>query len=549
MNKFLRVLSLILALSFAVTLFSACGDKPADTTTKPSKTTTASQSQDDPPDKWADVSFKGQKLHIWFNDYIADADIRATGTESCLPYMRGIDDSDETAANTVLVEATDRHDKVLGILNLENEDVRYTLAGWKGNGDTLLSDIQAVVTANQKDGPSLIIHANFGLVRAWITGLLYNVYDKDQDNYFDLTRKGWYLGMMEENTIDKSKIYMLFGDFFIDQFRLSYGVLANTTRIEERYRPENRADSGAIALFGHVLDGSWTYETMMAIADACCQDSGGEWNSTSVMGVVGSPWCVRSFFATSGLDVFEKDENGKVSYITDIGEVHNWVDSFINMEKEPWFSYYWQDVKNSSSLTLNPRRESASATFAEGRAAFAIGQALATYESPLIRDMHDNYAFLPNPRYFNEVESTDFNDVKKLYGALTSDVANGGGILITAKPEDFTLSSAFLQLMAENSESFMEEYYETNLMIKVNQSDSQQQMQMIQIIHDGICSPMSMLYDYYCTRNASLHTYEDFMRSSFNKKTNTYSSDWDSEYAAKVVQWEKLVASFGKRTD
>ncbi len=548
MKKLLRVFCLLLALSFVLTAFAACGEKETDTTTKPSKTTTASQSQDDPPDKWKDVSFKGEKLHIWISDFMADADARAAGASSCLIYMRGLDDSDDAGSNTVLVEATERYDKVLGILDLEKSDVQYTPAGWKGDGNTILSDIQAVVAANQKDGPSLIIHANFGLVRAAITGLLYNVYDKDQDNYFDLTNKGWYLDMMEENTIDKSKIYMLFGDYFIDQFRLSYGVLANTTKIEEKYRPSGKT-GGTAALFAHVLDGTWTYETMMEIADAVRQDTGGEWDSRSIMGVIGSPWCIRSLFSTSGLDVFQRDENGKPSYITDISEVHDWLDTFINMEKEPWFSYYWQDTANSGSPVMNPNRETASTTFAEGRAAFTLGQAVVTFESPLIQNMHNSCAFLPSPRYHEEVESTEFDDVKKLYGALTSDIANGGGILITAKSKDFTLGSAFFQLMAENSESFMEEYYETNLMIKVNQSNSQQQMQMIRIVHDGICSPMSMLYDFYCATSAQLNTYLHLMRRSLNNKSNTFSSDWASELAAKSAQWDKIVENFGSNAN
>ena len=543
MKKFLRILCLILALSFVVTAFAACGDKPTDTTTKPSNTDKPSGD-----DKWKDVSFKGQKFHIWINDYMGDADALAAGADVCLNYMRGIDDASEAGSNTVLVEATERYDRVLGILDLEKSDVQYTMAGWKGNCDTILPDIQAVVTANQKDGPSLIIHENYGIVRAGITGLLYNVYDKDQDNYFDLTHKGWYLDMMEENTIDKNKIYMLFGDFFIDQFRLAYGVLANTTKIDEKYRPSG-AESGSLALFSHVLDGTWTYETMMTIADACRQDTGGEWDSSSIMGVVGSQWCIRSFFSTSGLDVFQKDENGNVSYINDIGDVHTWVDTFINMEKEPWFSYYWQDTANSGSPVMNPNRETASTTFAQGRAAFAIGQAVVTYESALIQNMNDNCAFLPDPRYYSEVESTEFNDIKKLYGAMTSDNANSGGILLNAKASDFTLASAFLQLMAENSESFMEEYYETNLMIKVNQSDSQQQVQMIQIIHDGICSPMSMLYDNYCSKSLSLNTYAYLMYKSLNNQSNTYSSDWDAEIGAKKAQWSKIVANFGNKAD
>ena len=550
MKKFLRVFCLLLALSFVLTAFAACGEKETDTTTKPSKTTTASQNQDDPPDKWKDISFKGQKLHIWINDFIADPNIRLANVNPCIDYMRGLDDTDETAANTVLAEATERYDRVLSILGLEKDDVQYTPTGWKGNGNTVLSDIRAMVTANQKDGPSLIIHANYGLVRAGITGLLYNVYDKDQDNYFDLTDKGWYLDMMEENTIDKNKIYMLFGDFFIDQFRMSYGVLANTTRIEERYRPGGTA-GGTAALFAHVLDGFWTYDTMMEIADVCRQDNGGDWNNLSIMGAIGpTSWCVRPLFATSGLDIFQRDENGKVTYRADVRELHDWLDTLINMEKEPWFAYNWEDTEHSSSPALNPNKDTASTTFAEGRAAFALGQAVATFESPLIQNMHDNCAFLPTPRYHEEVESTEFDDIKKLYGALTSDVANSGGILITAKPEDFTLSSAFLQLMAENSESFMEEYYETNLMIKVNQSNSQQQMQMIRIVHDGLCSPMSMLYDNYCAQSTSgIRTFSSIMCDSLDKQSNTFVSDWESELGPRTAQWEKLVTNFGKRTD
>ncbi len=544
MKKVLRILCLILALSFAVTAFAACGDKPTDTTTKPSQTT-----KPNGDDKWKDVSFKGQKFHIWINDYMGDADARAAGADVCLNYMRGIDDTNEAGSNTVLVEATERYDKVLSILDLEKSDVRYTMAGWKGNCDTILPDVQAVVTANAKDGPSLVIHENYGIVRAGITGLLYNVYDKDQDNYFDLTHKGWYLDMMEENTIDKNKIYMLFGDFFIDQFRMAYGVLANTTKIEEKYRPDGASNGGVAALFDHVLNGTWTYETMMSIADVCRQDNGGEWDNASIMGVIGSPWCLRSFFSTSGLDVFQKDENGNVSYITDIGDVHTWLDTFLNMEKEPWFSFSWKETTYSSSSSLNPSREDASTSFAQGRAAFAIGQAVVTYESALIQNMNDNCAFLPDPRYYSEVESTEFNDIKKLYGAMTSDNANSGGILLNAKSSDFTLASAFLQLMAENSESFMEEYYETNLMIKVNQSDSQQQVQMIQIIHDGICSPMSMLYDNYCAKSISLRTYGALMQNSLFNKSNSFASDWQSEIEAKKSQWSKIVANFGNAAD
>ena len=537
MKKFLRILCLVLALSFVVTAFAACGGKPADTTTR-------KPIEGDVPDKWKDVNFEGETLRIWINDYMGDTDARNAGADVCLDYMRGVDEDDDSGSNTVLVEATDRYDKVLNILGLENGDVEYTMAGWKGDCDSILPDIQALNTANAKDGPSIIIHENYGMVRAGITGLLYNVYDNDQTNYFDLTEKGWYLDMMEENTIDKKKIYMLLGDFFIDQFRMAYGVLANTTLIEERYRPAN-GSSGMDALFEHVLDGTWTYETMLTIADACRQDTGGNWDSASTMGVIGSQWCVRSFFSTSGLDVFQKDASGKISYITDIADVHDWVDTFINMEKQPWFSYNWVDTKNSSSTSVNPNRETASVTFANGRAAFAIGQAVVTFESALIQNMSNNCALLPNPRYFTEVESTEFEDVKKLYGALTSDNANSGGILINAKANEFTLASAFLQLMAENSESFMEEYYETNLMIKVNQSDSQQQIQMIQIIHDGICSPMSMLYDNYCAKSLNLRTYAFIMYDSLSTKSNTFASDWAGEVNAKNTQWSKIVANFG----
>ena len=61
---------------------------------------------------------------------------------------------------------------------------------------------------------------------------------------------------------------------------------------------------------------------------------------------------------------------------------------------------------------------------------------------------------------------------------------------------------------------------------------------MLDYIHDGICSPMSFLYDNYCAKSVSMQSYGKLMYLSVDADSNT-----------KVAQWELLKTSFGTRAD
>ena len=258
-----------------------------------------------------------------------------------------------------------------------------------------------------------------------------------------------------------------------------------------------------------------------------------------VMGAIGNVhWVSRCMFATSGLDVFTKNEAGEVVYIEGaaIDPVHDWLDRLIAMENEGFFTHDWaSDVRNTGKSTI-------AATFINGGTFFGMNQMVLALEGAAVQNMDDVTGILPFPIY-----EEDPRGEEAPYEALVSDNANCGGILISADPKMFTAASAFIQMMTEDSDEFFTQYFENGLKYK-NNAIGTGHIEMLDIIHDGICSPMSMLYDNYCARSVELTTYTGLMNNSINAGSNTFSSNWATELGAKITRWEAIKESFGSRT-
>ncbi|MBO7762324.1 MAG: hypothetical protein J6T24_05970, partial [Clostridia bacterium] len=131
--------------------------------------------------------------------------------------------------------------------------------------------------------------------------------------------------------------------------------------------------------------------------------------------------------------------------------------------------------------------------------------------------------------------------------ALVSDNASCGGILISADPEMFTAASAFIQMMTEDSSEFFNQYFENGLKLK-NNSIGTGHIEMLDYIHNGICSPMSMLYDNYCAAALDSEAYFSIMNNSISAGSNTFSSGFASDLGAKINKWQEIKESFGNRT-
>ena len=540
MKHTIRILCLLLLACMLPFGLFACGDKPADTTT--------AQKPADEVTSWEDLDFSGTTIRIGYNT-VVNSSIQASGAGNSLKYLRGPDESDPESdfARGDYQAAYERHEKVCSALNLTlGENFYYDMITWDGNCDSTLETLRTYNTVAGENTPTIVIHQNYGMVRGGIEGLLYNALETKYTNYLDLEDEHWYLDMMKENTIDTSKIYMLMGDYFIDQFRMAFGVLFNTEIADTILATEG----GFEYLYDLVDRGEWTYDMMMSLAERAYS---GEYATELVMGVLGDySWYARSFFATSGLDVFKRDTNGEAFYIqgTELDPIVDFVDKLEQMQQNDYASFDWQaDVRNSN-------RENVPTTFINNGALFATSQMVLSFEGAQILGMTSAASILPTPKYV--AGGDDNNDFEPTYGALVSDNAGSGGILLCAKPAQFTAATAFLQMMTEESDEFFTEYYDEGLKMKNNEV-SPRHNDMLDYIHDGICSPMSFFYDNYCAKSlGDTNTYQTYGGMMNNQIFGTkgenagqrvsFNTAWASQVGAKVNKWESIKTNFGTYT-
>ena len=532
MKKFTKLLCLLLLVCVLPLGLFACGDEPADTTT--------AQKPADEVTNWEELDFSGTTLRIGYNTVVA-ANITSTGAGNSLKYLRGPDESDPESdfARGDYLAAYERHEKVCSALNLTiGENFFYDMITWDGKPDSTLETIRNYNTTAGESTPTILIHQNYGMVRGGIEGLLYNALETKYTNYLDLDDEHWYRDMMEENTIDTSKIYMLLGDYFIDQFRMSFGVLFNTD-IADTILP---AEGGFEHLYDLVDRGEWTYDMMMEMAERAYT---GEYGEELVMGAIADQgWIVRSFFASSGLDVFKRDAKGEAFYVQgqELDPIVDFVDKLQSMNNQLYFAYHWTaDAQNTSKIDVTT-------TFINNGALFAVNQMVLSFEGANILGMDSPASILPNPKYV--AGGDDNNDFSTNYGALVNDNAGSGGILLCAKPAQFTAATAFLQMMTEESDEFFTEYYEEGLKMKNNEV-SPRHNDMLDYIHDGICSPMSFLYDNYCAKSlGDSDTYQTYSSIIYKQIDSgiSFNTAWASQIGAKVNKWESIKTNFGTAT-
>jgi hypothetical protein len=341
---------------------------------------------------------------------------------------------------------------------------------------------------------------------------------------------------------------MLLGDYFIDQFRFAFGVLVNTVMIDDILANEG----GMEYLYDLVRYGEWNYDTMLEIAEWGYVEDGAE----SIMGVIGDySWTARTFFASSGLDIF-KTVNGKPEYIAadgaEVFAIHNWLDELVTMQQQEFVETDW-----ANNRELNTSRATPAESFIQGRSVFAINQMILSFEGSNIQSMRDPASILPTPMYGemfktdadgNYLEDEEDNLIPD-YRALTSDNAGSGGILISSNYAKFSVATAFLQLMTEQSADFFEQYYEFGLKLRDNSSGSMGHVDMLDYIHDGICSPMSFLYDNYCAKSIGhedIRTYGYHMNDIIKSGTNTFASSWKAQHTAVSNRWAQIKAYYGR---
>ena len=513
-----RIIAMLLVFSMIVISLASCGGKNPDVTENEGANTTVAQEDS----KWKDVNFNGESIIISLSTH-EPPEVATAGSTNSIKFIKGPDAYTTDAVQNAVYDRNNKVSRALG-LNIEYQECDQ----YSNSADNTLVVIENFVLADLEDSPDVISTMGYGMVRAGIKGMLYNALLDNKENYFDLTTDGWYTDFMYENTLDESKIFVLAGDYFIDVLRYGYGVLVNL----DMYNDVFASEGGSETLFKLVESGDWTFDEVKRSIQMAYVDSGeiGKYDAEDTFGAVnGAAWFVRTSFAVSGLDIFSTDENGKLSYITDITDVHNFVDYFIDLTSTNGF---YLNITGGPNKRYEPLD-----IFIEGRSLFSFDALILSMEGSLLQNMDDSVGLLPYPKYTPDLE----------YGSLVSDNANVGGILYNS--DKFTECSAYLQMSAEESNggkgTLIYEYYDVTLKYKL--SATPEQVSMLEYIRNGLCSPKSFLYDNYFAKNAGMNTYSGVMYPSLATGTNTFASDWQAQYSAIQSSLESTIATYGQQ--
>ncbi len=504
-----RIIAMLLLLCTLSLLLCSCSGEKEPSATDDAQTTTAAQDVD----KWENVNFGGESIIVSLSDYEPSM-AKSAGATHSVKYIQG---PDEYTTDSVQNAVFDRNTAVTEKLGL---DVDYQYVTYTSNPDYSTQVIEAYVMTDMEDSPDILSAKSYGVIRAAIKGMLHNALKTDDENYFDFTTDGWYTDYIYANTLNPEKVFVLGGDYFIDMLRFTFAILVNVDMYDEVFASEGGSES----LFELINEGGWNYDELMRTADMAYIDAGtiGKQDpNEDTFGMITSlPWTTINFFYSAGMDIFEY-RDGKLSYIEDISEMHNLVDKLIEM--------------GGHASMLDPQTSSDVKIFLGGRSLYALDKPLITLEGTLIQGMDDKVAIIPYPKYYEDEK----------YRGMLCDDGNVGCILYNS--DKFTESSAFLQMMMENSNggkgTLVYEYFEVGLKYKL--SATSHQIAMLEYIRDGMTSPASVVHDNYFAKSIGVTTHAALMNNSFKAKTNTLASDWEAQIDAIQDSMDTAVARYG----
>ena len=521
-----RIIALILLVLLSFSLLASCGGSGETTpATTPEPGTTAAPKVD----KWESVDFTGKTLNVEYSTHTL-AQVTAEGAENFNQYLVGPDDYSAVAVANAVFERNNRVYSKLGFeINFMETDLTGTTQFMPHFESVSLAEIP----------PDVIVHQHYGLVRAAVSGLLYNLredYGDSEKNFFDFDGEdsdNWYMNLMESTTLNKEKLYIAASDFLFDSLRLSYNVFVNVDMFSELFSVQGGMDY----LYNLVLDpqgdDAWTYDKLQELTGVL--DGFSTTGDDVIYGAVSTASAYRSFFYSSGLEIFDYDENGTPSYIASADAkqaLHNYVDKMMSLYTNEL--YFITDYEKRSQI------------FQNGKALFMTDQFLAALEGSSFLNMDDAAGVLPFPKY----------DTSKEYSSLVADNACSGAILYAS--QQFRMATASLQMMTEESDEVRYQYFDQGLKLKNNSSNDARQVEVLDIIHAAVSTsnPLPFLFDNLCSRNlpaaegsnvSSAYTIYDIIQYSVNGNTNIFSSVWDSEVTAKNNELQRVIGIFNEK--
>lgn len=416
---------------------------------------------------WDEVDFKGATLKHAVSVY------KTIGEGTFQPakqYLRG---PDEETTDEVLKKVVQRNSKVSNDLGLKVEylDVDTT---------AVRDDIKSKVLGSSTDAPDIYTNdmspLNFSVVEGYLTNVV-SPTDKDgnpKTSYFDFTADCWNYDFMSECTLDKSKVYILAGDYNIDLVRMSYVLFVNKTIFNQNAQVLGFPDINEF--YQYVRGGVWDYDMLTDMCDKIWKDDGKVKykadENDSRLGMLINHTVYFIFIPSTDIHTFYMNDDGVPTMISDIDEMNRMGQKV----REIWASgytgdgIYYQNGLDCISL------------FMQNGALFAPSL-LGELESDEFRNVTFDKGLVPIPKYDVRRQS-DYHTMMNVGAELSA-------ILVNAP--SFTRASAYLQYINEQSRDVLTEYYEYSLKFKYN--DDPAIRGMIDLVYETIDSPFGMHFE------------------------------------------------------
>ncbi len=473
-----KIICLLMALLMLVVPLSACGDKTED----PAATTEAKTEAETSPylDHLPELDFEEREVNIFYSVY--DPSFDAKGLE-----LEGdATSSADFIAQAVFARNEEVQDRLNIVLGFTSVDSNY-------DATTYATKIESTIIHTQSTEFDLIyhraanavVHANSGYFKA-VNAL----------PYVDWNQSYWFYDQMEAISLNKNQLYVIMGDALVSNYSNMTSMFFNIDLFTTLFPDRDPAE-----LYDVVKNNEWTWEYYFDLISQCYRDNDGE-SGVTAKDIYGSNWengtrTVQYFPYTSGLKFTERDDNGFPRFTLNNQRTDDMVSKL--------YGYIYE---NEGTVKLT--KDEATTKFLDGSLLFfnyflSLGKMIS-------QTAEFEYGILPFPKYDS---LSDY----------TSAILTGAGVFVIpytiTEEERLNCIGATLEaLCSSNAKRVVPEYWET--VLKVKQSGTPQNMEMIQFIRDHLTFDVSFWMSNSLGKVAST-----FQECIIKSTSNNYSATWD----------------------
>ena len=437
---------------------SAAEDTSQDTSEDTSKDTSA-ETNDATESETAEIETSGEADRKGKEFRILSATRAPTGMASSNCFLEG----EQNTAGTINEAVHERNTAV----ELEL-DVALTFSHADADKSDIQSEIKRLVMSGT-DAYDLVISELLPFASLANDGTFRNILSSEFTGFDFENKPYWYKEYMDDLRLVNGYEYLLAGDFFIDVLRSSHLLLFN----KEMYRDHYRRDPGEV--FEWVLNYEWTYEKLNGIITDMYLDKNGnsrrDYGDRWGLSISDLRSAKIGFIVSADPGLVSRGEDGTPRIV--LGDTSRMADLTKRLSLLLFnSSCYISDAAGGNSLR----------DFTEGSALLCEGHWLGSLENTALLDMKEGAGVLPYPQLY----ASD-----KRYITATSNTANVGAILLTAKDEAF-ISTVIQALNRETASRLIPKYYRDAL--KLRYDADPHTAGMIRILHDNIGGSFMLAY-------------------------------------------------------